>query len=343
MAAVTASGDRGLDRRAFIVAGVAVLAAPLAAGAQQAGRLARVGLLIPTVPMPESATPSVGMTRDLPRRLREFGWTEGANLALAPRFAHNQPTRLPALAAELVRVNVDVIVAVSPPAIKAAKDATTTIPVVMAFSGVDPVKAGFVASLARPGGNVTGLTILASDMAVKRLEVLKEALPKAAKIAVVVNPRNTSNSDQLSALRLSAAALGVQIHSVEVGGSGQYADVSEAVRRTRPDALIVASDPELFRDRTKLIELAARTRTPACYEWREFTEAGGLMSYGPNFQDVAGRVADYIDKLLRGAKAGELPVEQPTKFELVINTRTAKALGLTIPPSLLRRADQVIE
>ena len=332
-----------LTRRKLLAQTGALLAAPLAAEAQQAGHPARVALLIPTVPMPESATPSVGITRDLTRRLRELGWTEGANLILETRFAHNQPNRLPSLAAELVRLNVDVIVAVSPPAIKAAKDATKTIPVVMAFSGVDPVKAGFVASLARPGGNVTGLTILASDMAVKRLEILKEVLPRAGKIAVVVNPRNTSNLDQLAALRLTASALGVQIHPIEVGGSGQYGDVFETVVRARTAALIVASDPEFFRDRAKLIELTARTRTPACYEWREFVEAGGLMSYGSNFNDVAARVAGYVDKILRGAKPGDLPVEQPTKFELVINAKTAKTLGLTIPPSVLARADQVIE
>ena len=209
--------------------------------------------------MPESATPSVGITRDVTRRLRELGWTEGANLILETRFAHNQPNRLPSLAAELARLNVDVIVAVSPPAIKAAKDATKTIPIVMAFSGVDPVKAGFVASLARPGGNVTGLTILASDIAVKRPEILKEVLPRAGKIAVVVNQRNTSNLDQLAALRLTASALGVQIHPIEVGGSGQYGDVFETVVRARTDALSVASDPEFFRDRAKLIELTART------------------------------------------------------------------------------------
>jgi putative tryptophan/tyrosine transport system substrate-binding protein len=332
-----------IPRRGFIIGGVVALCAPLAGEAQQAGHTARVGFLIPTVPMPATATPSFGITRDLARRLRELGWIEGTSLVLEPRFAHNQPGRLPHLAAELVRQNVDVIVAVSPPAITAAKEATRTIPVVMAFSGVDPVKAGFVASLARPGGNVTGLTILATDMAVKRLEVLKEALPKAGRIGVVVNPRNTSNVDQLAALRISAPALGVQIHSVEVAGSGQYADASEAIARARPDALIVASDPEFFRDRSKLIDIAAQTRTPACYEWREFVDAGGLMSYGSNFQDVVARVAGYIDKILRGAKPGELPIEQPTKFELVINLKTAKALGLTIPPSLLLRADHVIE
>jgi putative ABC transport system substrate-binding protein len=331
-----------MDRRAFLGT-LTLLAAPLAAQAQQAGRIARVGLLIPTAPTPATATPRLGITRDLPLRLRELGWIEGASLVIEARFAHNRPDRLPSLAADLVRLNVDVIVAVSPPAITAAKEATKTIPVVMAFSGVDPVRAGFVASLARPGGNVTGITILATDMAVKRLGVLKEALPKVGRVAVVVNPRNTSTIDQLAALRASAPALGVQIQPVEVGSSGKYADAFEAIARARPDALIVTSDPEFFRDRSVLVDLAAQMRTPASYEWREFVEAGGLMSYGSNFQEVAALVAMYIDKLLRGAKPADLPVEQPTKFELVINLKTAKALGLTIPQSLLQRADQVIE
>jgi putative ABC transport system substrate-binding protein len=178
---------------------------------------------------------------------------------------------------------------------------------------------------------------------VKRLEVLKEALPKAGRVAVVVNPRNKSTIDQLAALRASAPALGVQIQLVEVARSGKYADAFEAIARARPDALIVTSDPEFFRDRSVLVDLAAQMRTPASYEWREFVEAGGLMSYGSNFQDVAALVATYIDKILRGVKPADLPVEQPRKFELVINLKTAKALGLTIPQSLRQRADQVIE
>jgi ABC-type uncharacterized transport system substrate-binding protein len=218
-----------------------------------------------------------------------------------------------------------------------------TIPVVMAFSGIDPVRAGFVASLARPGGNVTGLSILATDITVKRLEVLKETLPKASRIAVLVNPRNPSTVEQLGALRAAAPALSVQLQPVEVGRSGEYAGAFAAIARARADAVIVLSDPEFFRERRVLIDLAAEKGTPASYEWREFVEAGGFMSYGSNFQDVAARAAVYVDRILRGAKPAELPVEQPTKFELVINLKTAKALGLTIPPSLMVRADQVIE
>jgi len=333
-----------VDRRSFIgtLAG-GLLAAPLAAEAQEPGKIARVGILAPTAPVPITPQPGFGITADLSRRLYELGWVEGKNLLVEPRFAEGSPDRLPGLAADLVRANVDVIVAISPPAIRAAKDATRVIPVVMAFSGIDPIKAGFVASLARPGGNVTGLSILATDVTVKRLQVLKEALPRATRVTVLVNPRNPSTAEQLGALRAAAPALGLEVQPVQVERSGEYADVFAAIARTRADAIIVPSDPEFFRDRRGLVDLAAQRRTPASYEWREFVEIGGLMSYGSNLGDLAARVAVYVDKILRGAKPADLPVEQPTKFELVINLKTAKALGLTIPPSLLQRADQVIE
>jgi putative ABC transport system substrate-binding protein len=333
-----------IDRRAFIgtLAG-GLLAAPLAAEAQEPGKIARVGILAPTAPVPITPQPGFGITADLSRRLYELGWVEGKNLLVEPRFAEGSPDRLPGLAADLVRANVDVIVAISPPAIRAAKDASRVIPVVMAFSGIDPIKAGFVASLARPGGNVTGLSILATDVTVKRLQVLKEALPRATRVTVLVNPRNPSTAEQLGALRAAAPGLGLEVQPVQVERSGEYADVFAAIARTRADAIIVPSDPEFFRDRRGLVDLAAQRRTPASYEWREFVEIGGLMSYGSNFGDLAARVAVYVDKILRGAKPADLPIEQPTKFELVINLKTAKALGLTIPPSLLQRADQVIE
>jgi putative ABC transport system substrate-binding protein len=311
---------------------------------QPAGKLARVGILAPTSPVPTTRRPGVeNITFDLRRRLQEFGWVEGKNLVVEPRFADGLPDRLPGLAADLVRANVDVIVAVSPPAIRAAKDATRVIPVVMAFSGIDPIRAGFVASLARPGGNVTGLTILATDVTVKRLEVLKEALPRASRVTVLVNPRNPGTAEQLAALRAAAPVLGVEVRPVEVGRSGEYADAFAAIAKTRPDAIIVPSDPEFFRDRRTLVDQAGQWRVPASYEWREFVEMGGLMSYGSNLGDLAARVAVYVDNILRGAKPADLPVEQPTKFELVINMKTAKTLGLTIPQSLLLRADQIIE
>ena len=331
-----------MTRRAFTAALATVLVAPRVAAGQQPRRTARVGLLLPTAAA--AATTGPGTTRSLPLRLRELGWIEGANLIMEMRFADNRPERLPSLAAELVRMNVDVIVAVSPPAITAAKHATSTIPVVMAFSGIDPVKAGFVRSLARPGGNVTGLTILATDMAVKRLQVLKEARPSAARVAVLVNPKNPSGTlDQLTALRAVAPALAVHLEPLELTRSGEYAALFDRIARLRPDALLVSSDPEFFRDRLVLVELVARSRIPASYEWREFVEAGGFMSYGPNLADVGARVALYVDRLLKGATPADLPVEQPTKFELAINVKTAKALGLVIPPSLLLRTDIVVE
>ena len=332
-----------ISRRFLLTSLAGAMATPVAAGAQQPAKMARVGILSPTGLGPTTQRPAVGITAHLSGRLNELGWVEGKSLVFEPRFADGNPDRLPSLAADLVRVNVDIIVAVSPPAIRAARNATRTVPIVMAFSGIDPVKAGFVASLARPGGNVTGLSILATDVTVKRLEVLKEALPRASRVAVLVNPRNPSTTEQLAALTVAASALGVQMQPVEVGRSDQYADAFAVIGRRRPDALIVPSDPEFFRDRHALVDLATQARLPASYEWREFVEVGGFMSYGSNFEDVAGRAAIYVDRILKGAKPADLPVEQPTRFELVINLKTAKALGLTIPPSLLLRADQVIE
>jgi putative ABC transport system substrate-binding protein len=333
-----------MKRRTFLYGlGTGILAAPLAGEGQQAGKIARVGILAPTGPVAITNRPGFGITQGLGRRLHELGWVEGKNLVFERRFAEGRLDHLPGLAADLVSANVDVIVAISPPAIRAAKDATRVIPIVMAFSGIDPIKAGFVASLARPGGNVTGVTILATDLTVKRLQVLKEALPRAKRVAVLVNPRNPSSAEQLAALRAAVPALGVEVQPVEIPHSGEYAEAFAAIARTQADAIMVPSDPEFYRNRRVLVDLAAQRRTPASYEWREFVEVGGLMSYGSNLEDLAGRVAVYVDKILRGAKPADLPVEQPTKFELVINLTTAKALGLTIPPSLLLRADQVIE
>jgi ABC-type uncharacterized transport system substrate-binding protein len=314
---------------------LSLLAAPLAAEAQQAVKIARVGILSPTTP--------VVVPRALRQRLHELGWVEGRSFILELRSADGRPGSLPTLAGELVRLDADVIVAVSSPAIRAAKDATGTIPIVMAFSGVDPVTAAFVASLARPGGNVTGLSILSPDLAVKRLEVLKAALPGAGRVAVLVNPRNQSTAEQFAALSAAAGALSVQLKRVDVGRSGDYAAAFAVIAKDRPDAIVVASDPEFFRDRHTLVNLAARARLPTSYDWREFVEGGGLMSYGVDLEDLMRRVAYYVDRILKGAKPSELPVEQPTKFEFVINLKTAKALGLAIPQSVLARADKVIE
>jgi putative ABC transport system substrate-binding protein len=239
----------GTDRLyALFTAAVAVLllAAPLAAKAQQVGKVARVGILTPIISKGDLG-------------LRELGWVEGRNLVLERRDTSGSSDRLPSLAADLLRANVDVIVAVGPPAIQAAKNATRTIPIVMAFSGIDPVQAGFVASLARPGGNVTGIALLQTDLAVKRLELLKEAVPKARRVAVLVNPKNPSTAEQLAALKSAAATLGVRVEPVEVPRPGEYADASMTIASIRPDGLIVPSDPEFFRDRQKLVDLAAQT------------------------------------------------------------------------------------
>jgi putative ABC transport system substrate-binding protein len=213
----------------------------------------------------------------------------------------------------------------------------------MAFSGIDPVGAGFVASLARPGGNVTGVAILAIEVTVKRLEMLKAAVRNARYIAVLINPKNPSTNEQFAALQAAAPALGVDVQPVAVERSGDYSEASAAIARTRPDALLVPSDPNFFRDARALVDLAAQRRIAACYEWREFARIGGLMSFGPSIRDLAARVSVYVDKILRGARPADLPVEQPTTFEFVINLKTAKALGLTIPPALLARADEVIQ
>ena len=326
-----------MHRRAFFASAAALFAAPLAAEAQAAGKLYRVGILSPGgVPDPSAATsPNL-----VPIALRELGYIDGQNLVVERRFAEGKIDRLPALARDLVQLRVDVIVAVSE-AIQAAKDATATIPIVMGF-GFNPVEQGFVTSLARPGGNITGVLYASEGQLVsKRLELITEAIPRAARIAVL-STREADSSDQLHAAQKAASALGIKLIVVEA----QRADYDRAFARMaaeRADALFVVSSSILNRDRRLIIERAAQYRLPAMYEWREQAEVGGLMSYGSSLVGLSRRVAAYVDRILKGAKPADLPVEQPTKFELVINLKTAKALGLTIPPSLLLRADQVIE
>jgi ABC-type uncharacterized transport system substrate-binding protein len=265
-----------------------------------------------------------------------------SDLILEARYANGELDRLPALASELVGLGLEMIIAVGDPAIRAARDATTTIPIVMGFGSSDPVKSGFVASLARPGGNVTGLTALASDLNAKRLDLLKQALPDTRRIALL-SRSDPSLSEQVTALRAIAPSLGAVLEVVEVNAPGGYDAAFSTIKRARADALVVLSDSKFFQDRRQLISLAAKTRLPAVYELREFADDGGLMSYGPNIFELYRRVAVVIDKILKGAKPADLPVEQPTKFELVINLKTAKALGLPILQSVLLRADQVIE
>ena len=274
--------------------------------------------------------------------LRELGYVEGQNLVLEVRLAAGRLDQLPALAADLVSARVDVIVAVSSPAIQAAKEATTTIPIVMAFSSVDPVQSKFVESLARPGGNISGVMMIADEISGKRLALLKEMLRRATRFAVLAQVNHSGSASQVKTALEAAKSLGIELDVLEVRDSRDYETALAAVTK-RASGLFVVSNPTFFHDRQRLAALAAKHRLPILCEWREMAEAGCLMAYGPNISDLFRRAATYVDRVARGATPADLPVERPTKFELTINLKTAKALGLTVPPALLQRADQVIE
>ncbi len=276
--------------------------------------------------------------------LRELGYIEGQNIAIEYRYAGRKTDRLPELAAELVRLKVDIIVVTGgDPMIQAAKNATKTIPIVMVGAGIDPVEAGFVESLARPGGNVTGLTNLRGELSGKQLELLKEAVPKLAHVAVLYDPTIPLNVLQVKeALPVAARALRLTIQPWEVRAVDDFERVFAATSKQRPDGLYVPGGPLMTGNRKRIVGLALKSQLPSVYDRREFVDAGGLMSYGADLADSYRRVAHFVDKILRGAKPAELPVEQPTKFELVINLKTANQIGLTIPPNILARADKVI-
>jgi putative ABC transport system substrate-binding protein len=275
--------------------------------------------------------------------LRERGWVDGKSIALEYRFADGQYDRLPDLAAELVRLKVDVILVTSSSPAMAAWNVTKTIPIVMGTSS-DPVELGLAESLARPGGNVTGLSF-SFDLEVvgKELELLKEAVPKVRRVAVLLNPANPGNKLAMKNVKARAKSLGVQLQLLEARGPDDFEAAFAAMARERAGALLVAPDPIFGFHRARLQELVAKSRLPTMYGLREHIEVGGLMSYTVDLRESLRRAATYVDKILRGARPGDLPIEQPTKFELVINLKTAKALGLTIPPSLRARADHVIE
>jgi len=323
-----------MNRRVFIgtVAG-GLLAAPLVAEGQQAGKVYRIGYL--------STRSSTADTLEAFRQgLREYGWIEGRNIVFDYGFAEGRFERLPELAAELVRLKVDIIVAVPTPAAAAAKNATATIPII-GISLIDPVGIGLISSLARPGGNITGLSF--DETFGKALDLLKATIPKVRYVAVLSNPANPGQPGAIRGLQTAARSLGVQLQLLEARGPNEFDGAFAAMAKERAGALFVVSD-SMFNDHgAQLANLAARNRLPAMYGLREAVEAGGLMSYGPNLLDICRRAGTYVDKILKGAKPADLPVEQPTKFDLVINLKTAKALGLTIPPSVLQRADQVIE
>lgn len=330
-------GDGVISRRAFVAALTGgVFTAPLVACGQP-GTVRRIGWL--GGPARETAQPFV---RPFLQGLRELGWVEGRNIIVEWRFAEGRAERLPDLAAELVRLHVDLIVVPSTPTALAAKNATTTIPLV-SVAGDDPVALGLVASLARPGGNITGLTSsLGPEIAGKQVHLLKETVPKAAQIAVLWNPATRGNAVALREAATAARALGVKPQPFEARGPSEFGGAFAGMSLKRVGALLALGDIMFLTHRQQLAELAARARLPALYAQREFVDDGGLMSYGAKLSDNFRRAATYVDKILKGAKPAELPIERPTRFELIINSKTANALGLTIPDSVLARADEII-
>jgi ABC-type uncharacterized transport system substrate-binding protein len=326
-----------LRRREFItLLGGAAATWPLAAGAEQAANLPTIGLLV-------SGTPSSHRewVAAFVRRLRELHWIEGRTVAIEIRWAEGRNERLAEIAAEFVRRKVDVIVTSATPPTLAAKQATSVIPIVFAALG-DPVGAGLVESLARPGGNATGLSLQQTDAASKRLELLRDVVPGLRRLAIMANSGNPSAALDMREAEATARALGLEAITLAILRSEDIAPALDALKG-RVEALYVCNDPLVNTNRVRMNTLALAARLPAIFGFRELVEAGGLMSYGPNYSDLFRRAADYVDKILRGAKPADIPVEQPTKFDLVINLTTAKALGLTIPPMLLARADEVIE
>ncbi len=317
----------------------AILSPPLPINAGQAAKAHRIGFLSPSSP-PDPRTQR--FFEAFRQGLRELGYVEGQNIAIESRWAEGKYDRLPGLAAELVRLKVDLIVTSAVPAIQAAKEATRTIPIVMAVV-VDPVRTGFVANLARPEGNLTGLSTMAPELVGKQLEMLKEIVPRVSRVGLLWNPANAGNAPQLREGEVAARALGVRLQPLEARDSKEIDSAFAAMTRGRAGAVIVLVDVVLIDHRTRIADLAAKRRLPAVYGLREHAEAGGLMAYGPNIADMFRRAATYVDKILKGAKPADLPVEQPTRFELVINMKAAKALGITIPQSILIRADQVIQ
>src|SRR5262245_7416174 len=327
-------GDRMKRRECITLLGVAA-AWPLAARAQQAGKIYRIGVFTAGAPI-RSKTWSI-----LIDALKELGWTEGKNIVFEPRFADNNLDRLPELAAELVSLNVDVILAIGTLAPLAAKRASATTPIVMANAG-DPLGSGLVVRLARPGGNVTGMSLMALDLGGKRLELLKEILPRLSRVAVIWNAANPYSALVFEETRGAAKTLAIELTSVEVRVPGDFTGALDSAVRKRVEALVAVEDPLKFNFRKQIAEFCAENRLPAIFGLREYADDGGLMAYGASQEDLLRR-GGYVDKILKGVKPGDLPVQQPTKFELVINLKTAKALGLEVPPTLLARADEVID
>jgi ABC-type uncharacterized transport system substrate-binding protein len=327
-----------VDRRRFLLTSLAgALAGPLGTEAQQTGKVWRIGVLWFTIPSVSSP-----FFEALQQGLQELGYHEGRNITFEQRWAERNPDRYPVLAADLVQRGVDVIVAGNLESSLAAKRATTTIPIVLTAGG-DPDRAGVVTSLARPGGNVTGLSELSPDLTPKLLQFLSEAIPRLSRVAFFWNPDNPSSLPTLEEIEGAAHRLRLTLQPLMVRRPQDFGRAFSALSHDHVDALIVYVIPITYGHRAEILDFVAKKRLPAIYSAREFVDVGGLMSYGPNLRELFRRSATFVDKILRGSKPGDLPVEQPTKFELVINLKTAKALGLKIPPSLLARADQIIE
>jgi len=324
-------------KKAFPILLAVILASAHLAEAQQPAKVPRIGFLAAVSPSNIS-----DRTEAFRQGLRDLGYVEGKNIVIEWRYAEGKADRLPGLAAELVRLKVDVIVTGGAANTRAAKEATNTIPIVMA-QDPDPVGNGFVASLARPGGNISGLSTLAPEISGKRLELLKEIVPKLSRVAVLGTSTNPGNAQALRETELAAQAFGVKLQNLDVLDSKDIETAFRGANKGRAEAVLVLGGSVLGSQRTQVVDLAAKSRLPATYYAPEWVEDGGLMSYGVSFTDSYRRAATYVDKILKGAKPADLPVEQPTKFEFIINLKAAKQIGLTIPPNVLVRADKVIE
>ena len=321
----------------FVAIVLALTMCGAVAEAQQPARIPRIGILSAA-----SASVLTGRVEALRRRLRELGYVEGKNIVIEIRYADGKRERLPDLAAELISLKVDVIVAGAPAAILAAKKASATIPIVFAAAG-DPVGDGLVSSLARPGGNITGLSNMGSDLDGKRLELLKEAFPKVARVAFLWSPGSTRGNLALTEMEAAAKAVGVKLLSLEVRSLDDFEKAFARAKRDGAQALITIQGGLIVTQQRQVLDFAAKNRLPAMYAESEFVEAGGLMSYAPNTADQWRRAADYVDKILKGTKPADIPVEQPKKFEFVINLKAAKQIGVTMPPNVLARAERVIK
>jgi len=326
-------------RRRFLVSALALLASNGSAARQSPGKTGRIGLLLPNTPEIVARNPRIAAFL---QALRDLGWTEGQNLVIERRFAEGKLERLAELAAELARQKVDVIVTAAAPSALAAKSATSTIPIVMLDPG-DPVGLELVASLARPGGNLTGVTSIAPELAAKRLALLKEAVPAITRVAIVANAFIPPAEIAMQELQATARVLGLHIEQVAIRGARGFEQAFAEISRLRSDGLIVFPDPLTFSSQATITAFALRARIASLYGAMEFVEAGGLMSYGPSYPEMFRRGARYVDRILKGAKPADLPIEQPTRFELALNLRTAAEQGVRFPPPILARADRLIE